>query len=256
MIRPLIGVTCDATSMREQPAQAVIERYYAAVRDEVGACAVLIPETTCASDLRTLLSRLDGLLLTGSPSNIAPVRYGEEGLAEPSDELRDRTTLPLLDAARDWNIPVLGICRGMQEINVAFGGTLRGDLDEAADSVRHHVASPGDLEALFGTEHDVRLEPAGVLATATGRTELRVNSVHHQGVARLAEGLAVEARSADGLIEAVRAYDAPILGVQWHPEWKPRRNDHAPRIFALFGACARGASLQEAARSVAGEPAS
>lgn len=256
MIRPLIGVSCDATSMREQPAQAVIERYYTAVRDEVGACVVLIPETTSASDLRTLLSRLDGVLLTGSTSNVAPVRYGEEGLSEPSDELRDRTTLPLLDAARDRNIPVLGICRGMQEINVAFGGTLRRDLDERADSVRHHAATPCALDILFGTEHDVRLEPAGVLAAAIGRTEMRVNSVHHQGVGRLADGLAAEARSADGLIEAVRAYDAPILGVQWHPEWKPRRNDHAPKIFGLFGACVRGASLQEAARSVAGEPAS
>jgi len=249
--KPLIGVTCDFARVRDQPAQTVIERYYAAIQKHSDACAVLIPETSDAYDLTVLVQRLDGILLTGSPSNVEPSRYGDPANCTPLDPSRDRTTFPLIDRAREVGLPIFGICRGLQEINVAFGGSLRRDLDERSDPTRHYAEGQPTLEQMFGTKHPVALTEGGLLASLFGSLGIEVNSVHHQGVANLGSGLNIEARAPDGLIEAIAARDTPIFGVQWHPEWRTGSTPNAPELFGMFGVCVRGASLREAAMLVA-----
>jgi putative glutamine amidotransferase len=247
-----VGVTCDYARVRDQPAQAVIERYYSAVQRFSDVCAVLIPETSEPDDLESLLGRLDGVLLTGSPSNVEPSLYGEIAECSPIDPARDRTTFPLISRARAWNLPIFGICRGLQEINVAFGGTLRRDLGASDPTVRHHAEKGAGLNELFETKHPISIEEGGILASLFPLPEMEVNSVHHQGIARLGAGLNVEARAPDGVIEAIAAEDAPIIGVQWHPEWQAVDNASAIRLFRMFGACVRGASLRQAAQFVVG----
>ena len=245
--KPLVGVTCDFARVRDQPAQAVLERYYGAIQRFANACAMLIPETPDAKDLSSLLERLDGILLTGSPTNVQAAFYGDTGDCAPLDPSRDRMTVPLIDKARESSVPVFGICRGLQEINVAFGGTLRRDLDEYSDRTRHHAEGKPNLEQLFENKHSVALADGGILATLFRTSQIEVNSVHHQGIANLGSGLSVEARAPDGLVEAIVADDAPIIGVQWHPEWQAGIAPNTAELFTMFGICVRGASLREAA---------
>jgi putative glutamine amidotransferase len=134
----------------------------------------------------------------------------------------------------------------MQEINVAFGGSLRRDLHEHPGLVRHHADEGANLEQQFGTKHRVTLETGGLLGGLLKTSEIEVNSVHHQGMGELGRGLKVEARAPDGLVEAISAEDAPIFAVQWHPEWRAGDTPHTAELFRMFGACLRGASLEEA----------
>jgi putative glutamine amidotransferase len=183
--------------------------------------------------------------LTGSPSNVAPDRYGQGGAADaagPYDLGRDAMTAGLIAAMIEEGKPVFGICRGFQEINVAFGGTLRRDASRNADLIAHHAPDEAAFDAMFAHEHDVALTPGGVLNQALGRESLRVNSVHFQGVDDLGPGLTVEARAPDGLIEAVSANvdGAPVLAVQWHPEWRTEANPQSQAFFQLLGRALRG----------------
>jgi putative glutamine amidotransferase len=151
-------------------------------------------------------------------------------------------TADMIKAMLDLGRPVLGVCRGFQEINVAFGGTLRRDTSRNPDLIAHHAPAEATIEALFAHEHPVVLAPGGLLSRALGRDQLQVNSVHFQGVGRLGEGLAVEARAPDGLVEAVsaRVNDAPVLAVQWHPEWRTDENPDSQAFFRLLGQALRG----------------
>ncbi len=253
--KPLVGITCDYARVRDQPAQTVIERYYHAVQRISDASTVLIPETSEVRDLDTLLDRVDGILLTGSPSNIEPSRYGDHSECGPFDLARDATTFPLLERARERHLPILGICRGMQEINVSYGGTLKRDLNNGIGSVLHHAEAHSTLDELFEVEHSVSLVSNGVLSRLFRQPLIDVNSVHYQGIADLGLHLTIEATAGDGLIEAIVADDAPILGVQWHPEWHPSRSPGSVQLFRMFGACVRGASPGESAALVSGDDA-
>ena len=242
LARPLIGIPADRRMVGAQPFYMVGEKYARAVLDAAGAAPLLIP--ALAEELRfdELLERLDGLLFTGSPSNVEPQRYQGPPSAPGTlhDPARDATTLPLILRAVEAGVPVFGICRGFQEMNVAFGGTLHQKLHEVPGHLDHRDDESQPLEVQYGPAHDVTLEPGGVLRSLGSTDLLRVNSLHSQGIERLGEGLAVEARAPDGVIEAfrVRASRRFALAVQWHPEWRVMSNPFSRALFAAFGQAA------------------
>jgi putative glutamine amidotransferase len=200
---------------------------------------VLVPALPGLTDWTSLASRLDGLLLTGSPSNMEPWRYGASTGDGPFDPARDTTTLALGQAMLRAGKPVFGICRGFQELNVAFGGTLQTVPTDGP--VSHHAPDGIGLAEMFAATHPVTLTPGGVLADALG-AEIIVNTVHYQGVATLGQGLTVEARAPDGLVEAFSAQvgTAEVLAVQWHPEWDADSNPASAWFFQRLGRALRG----------------
>jgi putative glutamine amidotransferase len=237
MTRPLIGIICCTRQIGVEAAQAVMNRYVHGVSRHAAADVVLLPAMEPGQDIANIVRRLDGVLLTGSLSNLEPARSGAADGTGPYDPHRDHLAVELLAAAARHDKPLFGICRGLQEINVALGGTLRADL--AAISGMHHAPADVGFDAMFDHGHDVALAPGGVLAAALGVATLTVSSVHYQGIASLAPGLKVEATAPDGLIEAIsgRSGSALLLGVQWHPEFSITKSDDA--IFAAFIAAAR-----------------
>jgi putative glutamine amidotransferase len=218
------------------------EKYAQAVIEAAGAAPLLIP--ALAEELRfdELLDRLDGLLFTGSVSNVEPHHYQGAPSAPGTlhDPARDATTLPLIRKAVEVGVPVFGICRGFQEMNVAFGGTLHQRVHEVPGHLDHRDDESQPLEVQYGPAHEVALEPGGLLRTLSSADRVRVNSLHSQGIERLGSALSVEARAPDGLIEAFRVTRASgfALAVQWHPEWQVMSNPFSRALFAAFGAAA------------------
>jgi putative glutamine amidotransferase len=241
--RPLIGIPADRRLVGAHTFHMVGEKYARAVLEAAGGAPLLIPALAEELGFEELLERLDGLLFTGSPSNVEPHRYQGEP-SEPGtlhDPARDATTLPLIRKAVAAGVPVLGICRGFQEMNVAFGGTLHQKVHEVPGRLDHRDDETQPLEVQYGPAHDVTLEPDGVLRSLADRDSVRVNSLHSQGIDRLGSGLAVEARAPDGLIEAFRVREARrfALAVQWHPEWEVLSNPFSRALFAAFGRSSR-----------------
>ena len=226
-----------------QPFHAVGEKYARALLDAAGALPVLIPALAEELGFEELIARLDGLLFTGSPSNVEPHHYAGPPSTPGTlhDPARDATTLPLIRKAVARGVPVLGICRGFQEVNVAFGGSLHQRVHEVPGHLDHRDDETQPLEVQYGPAHEVTLEPGGLLRELAGAERVQVNSLHWQGIDRLGGGLAVEARAPDGLIEAFRVGAAPrfALAVQWHPEWKVMDNPFSRALFAAFGAACR-----------------
>jgi putative glutamine amidotransferase len=220
------------------------DKYAAALLDAAGCMPVIIPAIARELELAELLDSLEGLLFMGSPTNIEPHRYQGEP-SEPGtlhDAHRDATTLPLLPRAVAAGVPVFGICRGCQEMNVAYGGTLWQKLQEVAGLMDHRDDPEDPLDVQYGPAHDVQLTPGGLLQRLAGGAErIAVNSLHWQGVRELGTGLVVEARAADGVIEAFRDPNARrfALAVQWHPEWQALQNEFSVALFAEFGASCR-----------------
>ena len=246
---PLIGIPADRRMVGAHPFHMVGEKYARAVMEAAGAAPLLIP--ALAEELRfdELLERLDGILFTGSPSNVEPHRY-QGPPSDPGtlhDPARDATTLPLIRKAVEAGVPVFGICRGFQEMNVAFGGTLHQKVHEVPGLLDHRDDDSQPLEVQYGPAHDVTLEPGGVLRSLTDQDRVRVNSLHSQGIDRLGPPLAVEARAPDGVVEAfrVRAAQSFALAVQWHPEWRVLANPFSRALFAAFGQAAAERSRQK-----------
>jgi putative glutamine amidotransferase len=225
------------------PFHMVGEKYARAVLEASQGVPVLIPSLAEELRFEELLQRLDGLLFTGSPSNVEPHHYQGTPSAPGTlhDPARDATTLPLIRKAVAAGVPVFGICRGFQEMNVAFGGTLHQRVHEVPGRLDHRDDESQPLEVQYGPAHDVVLEPGGVLRGLIAGERVRVNSLHHQGIDQLGAPLAVEARAPDGLIEAFRVREAPrfALAVQWHPEWRVMSNPFSVALFAAFGAASR-----------------
>jgi len=242
--RPVIGIPADRRMLGAHPFHAVGEKYIRAVVDAAGASPLLVPALGADIDADELFASIDGLLFTGSPSNVEPHHYA----GEPSeagthhDPARDATTLPLIPLAVEQGIPVLGLCRGFQEMNVAYGGTLWQRVQEQQGYMDHREDKTQPIEVQYGPAHDVELVAGGVLRSLADSDRIRVNSLHSQGVQRLAPGLAIEARASDGLIEGFRVEDAPAfaLAVQWHPEWQVMGNSFSRALFAAFGAASAG----------------
>lgn len=235
---PLIGVTADLQQGPVHRQHIARVQYVNAVLDGIGGAPVVIPAIADRQNIDALLERLDGLLFTGSPSNVDPATYGVGGEGRaPADPDRDATTLPLLRAALAKGVPILAICRGHQELNVAAGGTLHQYVERLPDHIDHRAPEHDDPNVRYANRHWVEVVPGSLLARLTDSTSrLFVNSLHGQGIDRLGDGLAVEATHADGTIEAVRWTKGPgfAFGVQWHPEWHIKTDKFAAAIFRHF----------------------
>jgi putative glutamine amidotransferase len=247
---PLVGLPSDRKQIGHHPFQAVGEKYIRAVVDGAEALPVLIPSLSPTLDLRDVLSRLDGLLLTGAYSNIEPHHYGKESsfAGNLHDPARDGTTLPLVPLAIEMGVPVLAVCRGLQEVNVALGGTLHQKVHEVAGYQDHREDVGASLDEQYGVAHPVHLAPGGLLARIAGREQADVNSLHGQGIRELGRHLRVEATAPDGLIEAV-SLDSErsfLLAVQWHPEWKVGENPFYLGTFQAFAAACRARAAMRA----------
>ncbi len=245
---PLVGIPADRRLQGKHFFHLVGEKYVEAVASGASAAPLLIPALAAGLDLDSVLDVCDGLLLTGSASNVEPHHYGGPASAPGTlhDPHRDATTLPLIPRAIAAGLPVLAICRGFQEMNVAFGGTLHQRLHEVPGYLDHRDDESLPLDEQYGPAHEVLLEPGGCLRAIAGEPRLTVNSLHWQGVETLGEGLAVEARAPDGVIEAFSVAGSPsfALGLQWHPEWRFEANAFSRALFAAFGAaCERRARL-------------
>jgi putative glutamine amidotransferase len=232
----LIGIPACTKLITGYIQHATPARYGAALIAASNAIPILIPPEGEA--MLPLLDRIDGIMFNGSPSNVAPTRYGADFDATPNDHDpdRDATTLPLIRAALERGIPILCICRGLQELNVTLGGTLFQEVHKIPGRMDHRG---GEGEQRFAIRHDVTL--TGELARIIGKTTIAVNSLHGQAIDQLAPGLVVEATAPDGTIEAVRVKDAPgfNIAVQWHPEWEVTHFEDRKRLFEAFGeACA------------------
>ncbi len=241
--KPLIGIPADRRTVGKHYFHMVGEKYIRAVAEGAQAVPLLIPALGSAADLAEVLDLCDGLLLSGSTSNVEPHRYGGPASAPGTlhDPDRDATTLPLIPKAIAAGLPVLAICRGFQEMNVAYGGTLWQKVHEVNGHLDHRDDESQPLEKQYGPAHEVLLEPGGMLKGIAGSDSLTVNSLHGQGVQTLGKGLKVEARAPDGLVEAFSDPQAPgfALGVQWHPEWQFERNAFSRALFGAFGEASR-----------------
>ena len=251
MMRPRIVLPSCSKQVGLFPNQAVQDKYVDAVVGAVGGFPVILPCPFVHDEemIEQILAETDGVLLTGSPSNIEPHHYaGPVYEGTEYDPARDALTLALTRGAIDRRIPVFGICRGFQEMNVALGGSLHQKVHEAGFSA--HILQTQDAEVLYGSKHEVSLSPNGWLREQMGTDRMTVNSIHNQGVDRLAPGCAVEATADDGLVEAFRVTDASsfAVAVQWHPEWQWRSNPVSHKLFKVFGAAAVEAQARRIAR--------
>ncbi|MDB5735033.1 MAG: glutamine amidotransferase, class [Alphaproteobacteria bacterium] len=237
MSRRVVGLVTDHRLIDDMPVHLAHDEYVTAIRDGAEALPLLIPSAGLPID--DILAAVDGLLFTGNASNVAPSRYGMQ--ARPGtllDEARDGAALPLLRAVIAAGKPVLAICRGFQELNVALGGSLHQHVHEIPGRLDHRAPQGVPVDQEYALAHDIAITPGGFLARISGRTRAGVNSLHAQGIDHLAPGLFVEARAPDGQIEAVSLPGPPgfLLGVQWHPEWRWAEDDLSRAIFRSFGA--------------------
>lgn len=241
--RPLVAIPACRRILDPHPFHVVGEKYINAVVSAADAVPVLVPALGPGLAIADLLGRVDGLMLTGSPSNVEPHHYAgrasRHGTAH--DPHRDATTLPLIRAVVAAGLPVLAICRGFQEVNVALGGSLHQNVQDLPGMLDHREDESADLEHRYAPVHELELSPGGALQALAAGRQVRVNSLHAQGVDRLADALLVEATAPDGLIEAFRLRDDRqfLLGVQWHPEWRVLDDPFSRAIFHSFGAACR-----------------
>jgi putative glutamine amidotransferase len=257
---PVVGIVADFRVLNRHPFHCIGNKYVQAVAEGSAALPILLPALAAKTDFDAILELVDGLLFTGSPSNVAPDQYGTtlaaDHLADDLDQERDATTLPLIRLAIARGIPVLGLCRGMQEINVALGGTLHQQVHHVVGLLDHREPDDAELEVQYAPSHPVHFTSGGKLAAMTGLAGAEVNSLHGQGVDQLAPGLSVEARAPDGLVEAF-SVDAALsfaLAVQWHPEWRFEINPVSQSIFRAFGASCRERREDKARASFAETP--
>jgi putative glutamine amidotransferase len=250
---PIVGIPACVRTINERVFHTVSEKYPNAVIEAARCLPILIPAVGPRIDPWGMLDALDGLLLTGSPSNVHPSEYGSTPSHPETlhDLARDATTLPLIREAVRRDLPILAICRGIQELNVALGGTLHQRVHEIPGRLNHrsHKESP---DGHYGPAHGVALTPGGLLAGLADASEIMVNSLHSQGIDRPAPDLRVEGVAPDGQIEAVCLPGARfVVGVQWHPEYKALENPFSRALFAAFSrACStRQTGISEAARA-------
>jgi putative glutamine amidotransferase len=244
MRSPIVLVPACVNQIGAHPSHTAQLKYVAAVADGARCTPLIVPAMGAATDFEALLALADGVMLTGSASNLHASLYGE-ALLDPSlplDAARDATTLPLIRAAIKRGIPLLAICRGFQEMNVALGGSLHQAVHDVAGMADHREHKDDTLDQQYAPSHRVLLDPGGRLKQILdGVDEIMVNSLHGQGINRLAAGLVAEARADDGLVEAYRLEDAKgfTLAVQWHPEWRFSENPDSVKLFRAFGDACR-----------------
>ncbi len=241
--KPVVGIPADRRQIDPHPFHVVGEKYATAVRDGADAIPFLIPALGNTIDAETVLQRVDGILLTGSPSNVEPHHY-DGAASRPGtlhDPHRDETTLPLIKLALEKGVPVFAVCRGFQELNVVLGGTLHQYVHEVEGYHRHKENPDDPLDVQYGPSHEIHLVEGGLLRDLAGTDTVTVNSLHSQGIARLADGVTVDAVADDGLVEGFRVDGARnfALAVQWHPEWQVTQDRFSMAIFQAFGDACR-----------------
>lgn len=251
-MRMRVGLIADHRIVDGQPAHLVLEPYVAAIRDGAGAMPVILPVLDPPLDHGDILAAVDGLLFTGSPSNVAPHFYGGPPARQPvyEDLRRDALAIPLIRTAIAAGIPVVAVCRGMQELNVALGGTLFQHVQDVPGRLDHRERQGEPVEVQYGPAHHVTVVEGGMLAQLTGERCFTVNSLHTQGIDRLAPPLRADALAPDGQIEAVSLI-APrgfLLGLQWHPEWHWAEHPVSRAIWAAFGKALQDAAAPNSRR--------
>ncbi|CCE07211.1 putative gamma-glutamyl hydrolase family protein [Bradyrhizobium sp. STM 3843] len=253
MKRPVVGVIGNAHRIENRFAvQMVGERNLSAVAEVSGALPLMFAGRPEVTDIGALLDIVDGIVLTGARANVHPSRFNTEPSLkhEPYDISRDEVALKLSEACVARGIPLFGICRGLQEMNVAFGGSLHPEIREIPGRMNHRMPrlENGEIHpdptVIFADRHEVKLTPGGAFATILGCDTIKVNSLHGQGILQPGARVVIEGIAEDGTIEAIRIADAPsfALGVQWHAEYDPQKNPINRKLFEAFGASLRGYS--------------
>lgn len=246
MKRPVVGIIGSAQVIEKRFAsQRVGERYLRSVKEVFGALPLMFSGSPEITDIDALLETVDGILLTGGQANVHPSFFGVEPHAsyEPYDIPRDELALALVRTCVTRGVPLLGVCRGLQEMNVAYGGTLHPEIRDLPGRMNHRMPRlengeiHPDQEVVYGDKHDVRLTPGGVFAQLYGCEMIRVNSLHGQGILEPGKRVVVEGVAEDGTIEAISIADAPgfALGVQWHAEYKATLHPVNRVLFEAFG---------------------
>ena len=242
-LSPLVGLPADTYENHGLLFHSLGDKYVRAIAEVSGCTPLMIPAMIDALQLEPLLDHFDGILMTGAVTNVHPPHYGEQPSPdhEPYDHARDAITLTLIKAVIERGIPLFCICRGFQELNVAMGGTLETELQRGEGRLDHRAAKSDDTDVRYGPRHAIAISPGGMLERILGKRETTINSVHRQGVKKLAPGLIVEATAPDGVIEAVSVKGAKsfALGAQWHPEYKARDNPDSVKLFEAFGDAVR-----------------
>ena len=247
MTKPIVGVIGNATVINDRHnVQVVGQRNLRAVAEVAGALPLMFAGTPDITDIDALLGAVDGIVLTGARANVHPTHFGQEAdpRHEPYDQERDAMALGLIEACVERGVPLFGICRGLQEMNVAFGGSLHPEIRELPGRMNHRMPRlengevHPDPNVVFADRHEVRLVANGAFARIFGSETIRVNSLHGQGILEPGKRVVVEGVAEDGTIEAIRIADAPsfALGVQWHAEYDPQINPINRALFEAFGA--------------------
>jgi putative glutamine amidotransferase len=243
MRQPLVAVSTDVRSFENYTWHAAPQQYLEAALSGAGVLPLLLPAFGARIDFETLLAGVDGVLITGSKSNVHPDLYGGDASERngPYDPARDGTTLPLIREAIAQGVPLLAICRGIQELNVALGGSLAAELQEREGSLDHRAPASDAQDERFAIRQAVTIKPGSCLAGVFGAGDVQVNSVHRQGIDRLGGRLEVEAVAPDGTVEAVSVKGAKAfaVGVQWHPEYWVKTDGASAALFRAFGDAAR-----------------
>ncbi len=244
-MKPLVGISCciKLFGKYDMRSHGASDTYVRAVDEVVAGVPILVPANGDQADIETLLSRLDGIILTGSRSNVQPTLYGGPPHPEdtPEDAARDAVTLRLIRAAIAQATPILAICRGLQELNVALGGTLHQRLQDLPGRLDHSTPLYPDARIRQGKAHRVALAAGSWLHRLASADHIEVNSLHNQGIDQLAQGLIPEGTAPDGTIEAVRLAQSPgfVVGVQWHPEYDFGTDKVSRALFDAFGQAMR-----------------
>lgn len=256
MSQPLVAISTDVKQFENYTWHAAPQQYLEAAITAAGVFPLLVPSFGDKLDIDELLSVVDGVMLTGSKSNVHPSLYGGDASEAngPYDPARDATTLPLIRRAVERGVPLLAICRGIQEMNVALGGTLGTEIQEREGALDHRAPVSDNQDERFAIRQSVSIKPGSCLAGVFGAGDILVNSVHRQGVDRLGPNLQVEAVAQDGTVEAVSVRNSRsfAVGVQWHPEYWVKSDSASANIFQAFGDAVRAhAAARSGARAAA-----
>lgn len=257
MSKPVVAIPADIREIEGNVWQATPNQYVRAAVKGADVMVFLVPALETGNDFDGILDRVDGLLVSGSRTNVHPALYGAEAAdaAGPFDPARDATSLPLIRRALERGIPLLAICRGIQELNVALGGTLANEIQDQPGMWDHRKPDTPVLDVAYGIRQKVTVREGSCLAAVIGAGDIQVNSLHRQAISQAAPNLAVEAVAEDGTVEAVSVIGAKAfaVGVQWHPEYWVGSDQPSDRLFAAFGkavrayAAARQATAQRSA---------
>jgi len=243
MSKPIVAVPADLKLIEGVAWHAAQNQYAQAALNVAGAMSLIVPAFQDGNDADAILNRVDGLLVSGAVSNVHPSLYGQQAKDTdgPFDHARDATSLPLIRRAIDRGIPVLAICRGIQELNVALGGTLAAEIQEQPGIWDHRTPPKVDRDSAYAIRQTVSVKPDSCIGRIVGAVEIQVNSLHGQAISQASPRLQVEATAEDGTIEAVSVIDAPgfAVGVQWHPEYWAESDAPSRALFEAFGEAVR-----------------